>query len=52
MVKWQGLAIGRMLKQSGVTMGVPDWFWEINMAGMPQPAHRPSNGTGLADRQR
>jgi hypothetical protein len=52
LVMWRGLAIGRILKQSGVTMGVPAWFWGINMSGMPQPAHWRGNGTGLADCQR
>jgi hypothetical protein len=26
LVIWRGLAIGRILKQSSVTMGVPAWF--------------------------
>ena len=52
LVKWQGLNVGRILKQSGVTTGVPAWFWGINVSGMPQPAHWKGNGTGLADCQR
>jgi hypothetical protein len=24
---WRGLNIGRILKQSGLTMGVLTWFW-------------------------
>jgi hypothetical protein len=52
LVIWRGLAIGRILKQSGITMGVPNWFWGINMSGMPQPAHWKGNGAGLADCQR
>lgn len=39
LVMWRGLNIGRILKQSGVTMGVPAWFWGINVSGRPQPAH-------------
>jgi len=52
LVMWRGLNIGRILKQSGVTMGVPSWFWGINVSGMPQPAHLKGGGTGLADCQR
>lgn len=52
LVMWRGLNIGRILKQSGVTKGVPAWFWGINVSGMPQPAHWKGSGTGLADCQR
>ena len=52
LVMWRGLNIGRILKQSGVTMGVPAWFWGINVSGTPQPAHWKGNGTNLADCQR
>ena len=29
LVIWSGLPIGRILKQSGIAYGKPDWFWSI-----------------------
>jgi hypothetical protein len=52
LVMWRGLNIGRILKQSGVSMVVPNWFWGINVPGMPQAAHWKGSGIGLADCQR
>lgn len=52
LVMWRGLNIGRILKQSGVTMGEPAWHWGVNVAGRPQLVRWRGNGTGLADCQR
>lgn len=40
-VFWRDLPIGRILKQPGVPMGRPNWFWGVAFPGRPQPAsHR------------
>jgi hypothetical protein len=40
-VYWNGLAIGRILKQPGVPTGRPNWHWGVSLPGRPQlPSHR------------
>jgi len=36
LVIWRGLSVGRILKQSGVAWGAPDWYWGINFGHRPQ----------------
>lgn len=31
LVIWRGMPIGRILKQSGIAWGRPDWFWSITI---------------------
>jgi len=35
-VMWRDLSVGRILKQSGVAWGQPDWYWGINFGQRPQ----------------
>jgi len=44
LVIWRGLPIGRILKQSGVAFGKPNWFWSITYHGPVRPAV----GSGVA----
>lgn len=44
LVIWRGMAVGRILKQSGVAYGKPNWFWSITYHG----AVKPANGSGVA----
>lgn len=37
-VFWNGLPIGRILKQPGVPMGRPNWHWGVAFPGQPQPS--------------
>jgi hypothetical protein len=40
-VIWNGMPIGRILKQPGVPLGRPNWFWGVVFPGRPQPSgHR------------
>jgi hypothetical protein len=40
-VFWNGLSVGRILKQPGVPVGRPNWHWGIAFPGCAQPAgHR------------
>jgi hypothetical protein len=40
-VIWNGLPIGRILKQPGIPFGRPNWSWCVIFPGRPQlPAHR------------
>jgi hypothetical protein len=40
-VHWNGLPIGRILKQPGVPAGRPNWHWGVSLPGRPQlPSHR------------
>lgn len=40
-VHWNGLSIGRILKQPGVPIGRPNWHWGVAFPGRPQlPDHR------------
>lgn len=36
LVMWRGIAVGRILKQTGIPMGKPAWFWGINFDARPQ----------------
>jgi hypothetical protein len=38
LVIWRGLTIGRILKQSGVACGHPDWWWGVDFDRRPQAA--------------
>lgn len=51
LVIWRGLPIGRILKQSGVAYGQPDWWWGIDFDHGPQPTSRRGNGRDLAECQ-
>lgn len=40
-VHWNGLPVGRILKQPGVPQGRPNWSWGVSFPGMPQQSsHR------------
>jgi hypothetical protein len=40
-VIWNGIPIGRILKQPGVPVGRPNWHWGVAFPGRPQPSgHR------------
>lgn len=39
LVMWRRIAVGRILKQTGIPMGKPAWFWGLNFDNRPQPAH-------------
>src|SRR3569832_1075916 len=40
-VIWDGLSIGRILKQPGVPHGRPNWSWGVHFPHKPQPpSHR------------
>ena len=40
-VFWDGIPIGRILKQPDIPVGRPNWFWGVNFPGQPQPSsHR------------
>lgn len=49
LVIWRGLAIGRILKQSGVAYGTPNWFWSITYSGTVKPARGNGVATHLED---
>lgn len=36
-VYWNGLPIGRILKQPGVPAGRPNWHWGVNACSVRQP---------------
>jgi hypothetical protein len=36
-VFWDGLPVGRILRQPGVPIGKPNIFWGVSFAGRPQP---------------
>lgn len=36
LVIWRGISVGRILKQDGIPMGKPNWFWGINFDARPQ----------------
>ena len=36
LVIWREVSVGRILKQSGIPMGNPAWFWGINFDARPQ----------------
>lgn len=44
LVIWRGVAVGRIIKQSGVAYGKPNWFWSITYSGTVKPAR----GNGVA----
>lgn len=44
LVVWRGMAVGRILKQSGIAFGKPSWFWSITYHGPVRPAV----GSGVA----
>jgi hypothetical protein len=40
-VFWDGIPVGRILRQPGVPIGKPNVWWGVSFAGRPQPAsHR------------
>jgi hypothetical protein len=43
LVIWRGLVVGRLLKQSGVAWGQPDWYWGINFGHRPQTGNMRGN---------
>lgn len=49
LVIWHGLAIGRILKQSGVAYGKPNWFWSITYSGTVKPVRGNGVATDLED---
>lgn len=49
LVIWRGLAVGRILKQSGVAYGKPNWFWSITYSGTVRPARGNGVATDLED---
>ena len=47
-VIWNGMLIGRILKQPGVPLGRPNWFWGVAFPGRPQPSgHRGQRPRGV-----
>lgn len=52
LVIWRGLTIGRILRQSGVAYGQPQWWWGINFDQRPQTEALRGVGIDLADCQR
>lgn len=49
LVIWRGLAVGRILKQSGGAYGKPNWFWSITYGGTVTPARGSGVATDLKD---
>ncbi|WP_398473076.1 hypothetical protein [Tardiphaga sp.] len=49
LVMWRGLDVGRILKQSGVAYGKPNWFWSITYTGTVKPARGSGVATDLED---
>lgn len=49
LVIWRGLAVGRILKQSGIAYGKPNWFWTITYSGTVKPARGSGVATDLED---
>lgn len=45
-VIWQGMPIGRIMRQSDAPADRPQWWWGVNVHGMPQP---PSDRGAAAD---
>ena len=48
-VIWNGMAIGRILKQPGVPLGRPNWFWGVAFPGRPQPSGHRGNCSDLEE---
>jgi hypothetical protein len=47
-VIWNGMPIGRILKQPGVPLGRLNWFWGVAFPGRPQPSgHRGQRPRGV-----
>lgn len=46
---WRGLTIGRILRQSGVAYGKPDWFWSVTYSGTVNPTRGSGVATDLED---
>src|SRR5579859_322150 len=38
-VVWNGITIGRILKQPGVPVGRPNWLWSLAFPHIPQQPH-------------
>jgi hypothetical protein len=51
-VFWNGLAIGRILKQPGVPVGRPNWHWGVAFPGRPQPSCHRGNCSDLDEGKR
>jgi hypothetical protein len=51
-VIWNGMAIGRILKQPGVPLGRPNWFWGVAFPGRPQPSGHRGNCSDLDECKR
>lgn len=49
LVIWRDVSIGRILKQSGVAYGKPNWSWSITYHGPVRPAVGSSVATDLED---
>jgi hypothetical protein len=48
----RGLVVGRILKQGGVPMGKPDWWWGVNFDQRPQGGDGKGTGRDLDDCKR
>jgi hypothetical protein len=51
-VHWNGLSIGRILRQPGVPMGRPNWHWGVAFPGKPQPSGHRGNCSDLQECKR
>jgi hypothetical protein len=49
LVIWRGLTVGRILKQSGISAGSPQWWWGVNFDQRPQGADGKGTGRDLED---
>jgi hypothetical protein len=46
---WNGFTIGRIMKQSGLPTGRPNWSWSIIFAHRPQLAWHKGHGRDLEE---
>lgn len=51
-VIWNGFAIGRIMKQTGMPPGRPDWSWSVSFPGRPQLTPHRGHCAGLQECKR
>jgi hypothetical protein len=51
-VIWNGLPIGRILKQPGIPAARPNWYWGVTFPGRPQPPGHRGNCSDLEECKR
>jgi hypothetical protein len=51
-VIWNGFSIGRIMKQTGMPQGRPDWSWSVSFPGRTQLTPHRGHAAGLTECKR